>query len=53
MTAVDARSAIVDTVRDYFEAWYDGDAARMARALHPGLAQDGWRIVNALWEPAR
>jgi len=118
MTTVDTRSAIIDTVRDYFEGWYDGDAARMERALHPGLAkrspegesldetpaawmidatahgrgkrddpderkieiavvdvydriatvtvrgpvyieylhlvrmEDGWRIVNALWEPA-
>jgi hypothetical protein len=119
VTVVDARAAIVDTVREYFEGWYDGDAVRMERALHPGLAkrspdgaaldetsaawmveatdkglgkgddegerrleitvvdvydriatatvrgpiyveylhlvltQDGWRIVNALWEPAR
>jgi Putative lumazine-binding len=118
MTAVDTRSAIIETVRDYFEGWYDGDVARMERALHPGLAkrapkgdsldettaawmidatargagsrndpdqrrleiaavdvydriatvtvhgpiyveylhlvgaEDGWRIVNALWEPA-
>jgi ketosteroid isomerase-like protein len=34
------------TVRDYFEAWYDGDVERMDRALHPdlvkrGAAQDG------------
>jgi hypothetical protein len=118
MTAVDTRAAIIDTVRDYFEGWYDGDRARMERALHPDLAKrapdgesldettaawmidatargagkrddpderrleiavvdvydriatatvhgpvyieylhlvrtgDGWRIVNALWEPA-
>ena len=39
MTTVDTRSAIIDTVRDYFEGWYDGDAARMERALHPGLAK--------------
>ena len=24
---------------DYFEGWFDGDAARMERALHPGLAK--------------
>jgi hypothetical protein len=24
---------------DYFEGWFDGDAARMDRALHPGLAK--------------
>jgi Putative lumazine-binding len=39
MTTVDTRSAIIDTVRDYFEGWYDGDARRMERALHPALAK--------------
>ncbi len=24
---------------DYFEGWFEGDAARMDRALHPGLAK--------------
>jgi hypothetical protein len=32
-------AAIVDIVLDYFEGWFDGDAARMERALHPGLAK--------------
>jgi len=36
-TTVEA--AIVDAVLDYFEGWFDGDAARMERALHPGLAK--------------
>ena len=27
------------TVLDYFEGWFDGDPARMDRALHPGLAK--------------
>ena len=37
---VDAeRAAIVATVLDYFEGWFDGDAGRMERALHPGLAK--------------
>jgi hypothetical protein len=31
--------AIEQTVLDYFEGWFDGDAARMERALHPGLAK--------------
>ena len=31
--------AIRDTVLDYFEGWFDGDAVRMDRALHPGLAK--------------
>jgi hypothetical protein len=30
---------IKSTVLDYFEGWFDGDAARMERALHPGLAK--------------
>jgi len=32
-------TAIVATVRDYFEGWFEGDAARMERALHPELAK--------------
>ena len=27
------------TVLDYFEGWFDGDAGRMERALHQGLAK--------------
>ena len=30
---------IVACVLDYFDGWFDGDAARMERALHPGLAK--------------
>jgi len=33
------RAAIVATVLDYFEGWFDGDAARIDRALHPALAK--------------
>jgi hypothetical protein len=36
-TTVEA--ALVSTVLDYFEGWFDGDAARMERALHPNLAK--------------
>jgi hypothetical protein len=32
-------AAVVETVLDYFEGWFDGHAARMERALHPGLAK--------------
>jgi hypothetical protein len=35
------RAAIERCVRDYFEAWYAGDAPRMRRALHPELAKRG------------
>ena len=33
--------AITLTVRDYYEGWFDGDAARMRRALHPDLVKRG------------
>jgi hypothetical protein len=33
------RAAIVATVLDYFEGWFDGDAVRIDRALHPALAK--------------
>jgi hypothetical protein len=36
-TATEA--AVVSAVLDYFEGWFDGDAGRMERALHPGLAK--------------
>jgi hypothetical protein len=39
--AADAE-AIKLTALDYIEGWYDGDAARMEKALHPELAK---RIV--------
>jgi hypothetical protein len=32
-------TAIVACVLDYFEGWFDGDAPRMERALHPRLAK--------------
>ncbi|HRR08884.1 MAG TPA: nuclear transport factor 2 family protein, partial [Rhodothermales bacterium] len=37
-TATDSL-AIRRTVLDYAEGWYTGDAARMARAVHPKLAK--------------
>jgi ketosteroid isomerase-like protein len=38
-TAAADLDAIVGSVTDYFEAWFDGDAARMRRCLHPRLAK--------------
>jgi len=32
-------AAVVAAALDYFEGWFDGDATRMDRALHPGLAK--------------
>jgi hypothetical protein len=36
-------AAIRQTALDYIEGWYEGNAERMERALHPDLAK---RIVN-------
>jgi hypothetical protein len=41
------RAAIVATALDYFEGWFDGDAARMERALHPALAKRGPELRTA------
>jgi hypothetical protein len=30
---------ITAAVHDYFEGWFDGDASRMERALHPDLVK--------------
>jgi putative lumazine-binding protein len=41
---------IKQTALDYIEGWYEADAVRMERALHPDLAKRIVRIVNVLWE---
>ena len=38
-TFEDNRAAIVTTALDYIEGFYDGDAVRMERSLHPELAK--------------
>ena len=38
------KAAIRQTALDYIEGWYEGDAERMQRALHPDLAK---RIVRS------
>ena len=43
-------SAIQQAARDYIEGFYEGNAARMERALHPELAK---RIVRADPESGR
>ena len=35
------KDLIVATVKDYWEGWFDGDPARMDRALHPALTKTG------------
>jgi hypothetical protein len=37
------KAAIKQTALDYLEGWYEGNAERMERALHPDLAK---RIVS-------
>ncbi len=43
-------AAVVAAALDYFEGWFDGDVARMRRALHPDLAKraltDDGRTLN-------
>ena len=43
-TQADAQAAIKQTALDYIEGWYEGNAERMERALHPELAK---RIVRS------
>lgn len=38
---MDDADAVIATVRDYWDGWFDGDAGRMERALHPSLAKTG------------
>jgi hypothetical protein len=38
-TAVSDEMAIKQAAMDYIEGWYEGDAVRMERALHPELAK--------------
>ena len=40
-------TAIRRCILDYFEGWFDGDATRMDRALHPGLAKRSARTRPA------
>ena len=44
------RAAIVATVLDYFEGWFDGDAERIERALHPALAKRGPEVRSVTKE---
>ena len=37
--AAETQAAIKAAALDYAEGWYDGDASRMERALHPDLAK--------------
>jgi hypothetical protein len=39
MATVTEQELITRTVLDYFEGWFDGDAARMERAVHRDLVK--------------
>jgi Putative lumazine-binding len=39
VTIQDEHEAIERTALDYYEGWFDGDAMRMERALHPQLVK--------------
>lgn len=39
MVVADAEDAVRSVVMDYVEGWFDGDAGRMERALHPELVK--------------
>jgi hypothetical protein len=38
-TTSDDAEAVVAAALDYFEGWFDGDEARMERALHPNFVK--------------
>jgi ketosteroid isomerase-like protein len=39
VSTVTEQELITRTVLDYFEGWFEGDAERMRRALHPDLVK--------------
>ena len=40
------KKAITDITLDYLEGWYEGDASRMERALHPDLNKKGLQVIK-------
>lgn len=42
VAASDVEQAIVATALDYYEGWFDGEPARVERALHPELVKRGF-----------
>jgi hypothetical protein len=48
MSVMTEKDTITRTVLDYFEGWFDGDPARMERALHPELAKRPGRVDHAV-----
>ena len=48
---MDDEAEILAPARDYIESWIEGDAGRMARCLHPGLAKRAVERDPATGEP--
>lgn len=44
---------ILQAALDYIEGWYQGDAARMDRALHPKLAKRRVTPTGGIWEVSK
>jgi len=44
------QAAITSVVLDYYKGWFEGDAARMERALHPELCKHSLDRVGASGE---
>ena len=42
------RELVAQAALDYFEGWFDGDAARMERALHPELVKRPGRVDHSV-----
>lgn len=51
MATVTEQDLITQTVRDYFEGWFDGDVARMDKALHSDLLKRSRKQVNGETTP--
>jgi hypothetical protein len=48
MATVTEQQAVVATVLDYFEGWFDGDLGRMDSALHSALAKRSFELKRTV-----
>jgi AcrR family transcriptional regulator len=48
VSIVTEQELITQAALDYFEGWFEGDAARMERALHPELAKRPGRVDHSV-----
>jgi len=47
------KEKITQAALDYVEGWYQGDATRMSRALHPRLAKRRITPTGEVWEVSK